>query len=148
MENNWSRTRNKSFFIELCNQWFRAPSISWDNILISFIRPVRKKRRIAIVMHECDNSGTFNNIMRISILFPEPGVSRPPRDILCEQSKYVKRSSVVNFPSTRRNYVKSNHVGLSVRLFGNLPAIATSRRAVGRSIYEFNSLIYSGLAKR
>lgn len=64
-------------------------------------RFVCKKRWTTIVMHECDNSDVFNNIMRIFHSIPEPEILSRPHALylvcvcmcVCEQSKYVKRSS-------------------------------------------------------
>lgn len=128
-----------------------------EDILISFIRFTCKKRRTAIVMHECDNSGVFNNIMRIFHSIPEPEILCPraresrARACMCVwQSKYVKRSSgglqCGEFRGAVYDYMEST-VGLFVRLFGDLLATTRPGRTIAAGQCEFNSLIYSGLAE-
>lgn len=96
---------------------------------------VCKKQRIAIIMHECDNSGTFDNIMRIFHSISQARFyARCEISHVCEQSKYVKRSSgglqCGEFPRRQVQLCGIDRVGLFVRLFGALLATATSGRRI------------------
>lgn len=99
-----------------------------------------KKRRTAIVMHECDNSGVFNNIMRIFHSIPEP-------EILCPRARYlvcvymcmwtIKICKTLEWRTTMRRVSRRcarlygiHRVSLFVQLFDDLLATTTPGRAI------------------
>lgn len=132
-------------FIFIRNMIFRASSDS-----------SAKSDELRIVIHE-RNSGTFDNIMRIfhstlsMFLYPPRDISCVRTIKICKTPEWRTTMRRVS-PVTRRDYVESTVVGLFVRQFGDLLATATSgrERSADRPTdqYEFNSLIYSGLAER